>query len=1679
MTSPAGAPSPSRRYLLFLLLVLVGMLLVCGLLWRIFNPPPPPSPTPTLPPATATPTPTVTAPALSPTPSATPTPELVEAPLELLQPGMYVGYDNPNTPVANTTAWAVGSHLFIAWRQIEDATKGGRNWNAIDGPLARMTKPVILRVVVRCEAAEVNNLFRGDACAPAWALKPEAQPIAVTPTGCTDHRSERGLQLNYLAPAVKEARLKLIQDLGERYRDNPKIAAVEIGLGYAAEPVPWPGTDVVCDKSAQQKAYEDAGYTTEKWRDYHIAILEAHARAFAGKKPLLTNLAAAFAEDSRAQVVQRAAALRIGLMTTSLTSDFRDNRGRASGVCYWGYITDPTFSNQSPTSAMAYITQWAALPVNRDHVPIGFEFNNRYDKTGRQPPIPTEAFTWWAMLNGLDKGADYILPFNDRITNGQVSDIGNVRFAEPWRFFNTYAGKSAFTTPDVWIAFRGPWPVKEGDGQCPDIYDYSWYLTSELETLPYLTADQQAAANLIDKQTAVFDIGPASDWRGEFARRTTTNWPYINLDIASDIADRISGADVTVTYFDGDAGAKGSRWELWYDSKSGEKKKGEVVLGGSGQWKDVTFRLDDAAFKNRLPKANPNSRATGFDLSLRRADGVDDIFHSVVVKPLAAATITVTPVPTLNPTVLAVPASATPATPSPSRVPTVTRTPTPGPAVYFRLQQDADGYRGVTDTFIDKLKTPQSSAATTPILGLRIDNVQAGLVAFDLSRLPANADIHSATLTLARADSWPYDFVLTVSRLLRPWSADANYTFAQPGGQPQPWERPGALGEADAAPPLLAVTMTLGSKVQLPVTQWVQEWAAHPAGNFGLILRSHSDVIKAYSLASSENSQALRPVLEILLNTSTPTPTLTPTSTATPTATPTPTATRTFTPTPTPTRTPTPTPTPSATPTPTATPTATPTPYVEITAAQARLRRGPGANFPTIATAQAGDKFSVLGKDGSGNWLAICCLDEAGAWVSDSAAALRWGRMADLPVVVSPPTPTDTPTETPTATPTPTPTDTPSPTPSATPTPSPTSTATVTPTPSPTATITPTATPTPNACLPRPLDRVVVGDRPKGVAAGPDGVIVGLQSDGSLVFLGQDGVITIPTDGEGANGVALANGRAYMAHRDSASVSVIDLAARRQIDSLGVGDLPWGVAAGGGRLFVVSFDEDMVSVFDLAGPTFPPIVTVGSVPALAAASAGGAFISHLNGMVTVLSYPVGATEAVTSTFGPIAGGDAFGLASDQAGDRIFVGSRNGRSISVLDPVSGQEEARFALPAAPYALAYNPTTGQVLAVDAAGDRLMVIDAASGELVGELPLAAQGADHGGQGIAVWDNRIYVTAYEAGMVDSFDGGPCRPVPPAATATPTPTPTSAPTSTPSRTPRPTRTRTPTPTPTPAPTATPAGPIIAKIEIVWPHDSASVTEARLANITAHLYEDEALNPVACAFDGVVRLWQALNNEPARPVAIGTPRPAQEKGRSFTVWDFNNIDVGAARDPKNKLNFFVTVDGLETRPNIWTHGADARTLAPNKDLPTAVLAQLPDSLDAKVEIVWPLDGAPVTTAPRANISAYLFKQATLAALGPAVQQPLTVRLRWAMNNGPAQPHTQAPIAVARPTTEAGRTWLRFDFDGVDVSFANNPDNRIYFWVETDEVPSLPNIWTHGASGLTLAPVQDVPARSCR
>jgi hypothetical protein len=148
-----------------------------------------------------------------------------------------------------------------------------------------------------------------------------------------------------------------------------------------------------------------------------------------------------------------------------------------------------------------------------------------------------------------------------------------------------------------------------------------------------------------------------------------------------------------------------------------------------------------------------------------------------------------------------------------------------------------------------------------------------------------------------------------------------------------------------------------------------------------------------------------------------------------PTVTPRPTAT--MTPSPvavvtTPTRTPTlgPSPTPTITPTGTATatpiPTATPTPFVTIRTGQISLRTGPGVTYPLVAQLGPGIPVTLVGRNESGNWLQICCINGANVWVAARHVDVGNDPSA-VPVVAVAPPPTATPTPTPTLTPTPTP----------------------------------------------------------------------------------------------------------------------------------------------------------------------------------------------------------------------------------------------------------------------------------------------------------------------------------------------------------------------------------------------------------------------------------------------------------------------------------------------------------------------------------------------------------------------------------------------------------------------------------------------------------------------------------
>jgi len=113
---------------------------------------------------------------------------------------------------------------------------------------------------------------------------------------------------------------------------------------------------------------------------------------------------------------------------------------------------------------------------------------------------------------------------------------------------------------------------------------------------------------------------------------------------------------------------------------------------------------------------------------------------------------------------------------------------------------------------------------------------------------------------------------------------------------------------------------------------------------------------------------------------------------------------------------PTPVPTQAAPPS----PTATPTPYIVVDRARVNVRQGPGTNYPRLGQLQQGVEATIVGKDPSGEWWQICCVDGQEAWIAGWVVEAK-GDTSGVPVAQNIPAPPPTATPVPTPLPTPTP----------------------------------------------------------------------------------------------------------------------------------------------------------------------------------------------------------------------------------------------------------------------------------------------------------------------------------------------------------------------------------------------------------------------------------------------------------------------------------------------------------------------------------------------------------------------------------------------------------------------------------------------------------------------------------
>ena len=279
--------------------------------------------------------------------------------------------------------------------------------------------------------------------------------------------------------------------------------------------------------------------------------------------------------------------------------------------------------------------------------------------------------------------------------------------------------------------------------------------------------------------------------------------------------------------------------------------------------------------------------------------------------------------------------------------------------------------------------------------------------------------------------------------------------------------------------------------------------------------------------------------------------------------------------------------------------------------------------------------------------------------------------------------------------------------------------------------------------MPQPRYTIPSGNQPKAIAAGPDGLYVGLYGSSELARIDDaTGIlIWIVKSGDGrTNGIAVSDGYVITTNRDAGTATIHRATTGERLATLPVGGLPWGAAADGQGIRREFRRRNRVGHRPCQLNGWISTIRADELPCDCnrrdRSHLHPAYRWHRDRPWTLKDENDARKQADAPT--------ALGFAWDQLRNRLYVGSREGRIIA-LDADSLSEVGRTQLPGPVYGVAVNPGTGRIYAVDAVENRLFVIEPDL-TTVGIISLLLQDGANGGLGIAVRDGRIYVANFPA---------------------------------------------------------------------------------------------------------------------------------------------------------------------------------------------------------------------------------------------------------------------------------------------------------------------------------------------
>ncbi len=525
--------------------------------------------------------------------------------------GIYVHNDYGVTPSLETLPFVQGAHFRFSWRKLNPAY-GVYDFTLVDKFLERVKKlhkKAVIGVMVRCQD-KGKGVTGEDSCVPGWALASIFDPVK------EDYQGKQFLRLNFGNRVFQEKYRIFIEKFAKKYVNNPVIAAVEIPIGYWGESNPYASSTSIPDRNQQIDAYKK--YLSQKeWENYQRFLIDAYTEAFASAKyPLMVIYTGAYLDKyEHARLGKLIIEKGLGFHHTGLEANFsfgnsiRDEKGKL--VC------GQDVKEGDPN---AYVCPWALTERNGRKLPGSFEFNNWYPR--HYFHLSQTEHVWWSVLNALDKHA--------RVIYAQPKNLEDKNTHPAYEFFDMYAGKSALNTPAAWIALRtyishnfSPSNRLPTKPFCSDEGNYEWFIYQNMNadgnSIKAYDCNENYPARSFDEK----------DWYGAFSRRTdiSDNKPYLYFFLDRNYASQHNNPYyVEVVYWDGESEDKGTRWRFVYNSQEGKKVGKEISLEGTGSWKKVKFKIDDAKFDRGL---RDRSGKAGNDFALYSLGPKDVIFQFV------------------------------------------------------------------------------------------------------------------------------------------------------------------------------------------------------------------------------------------------------------------------------------------------------------------------------------------------------------------------------------------------------------------------------------------------------------------------------------------------------------------------------------------------------------------------------------------------------------------------------------------------------------------------------------------------------------------------------------------------------------------------------------------------------------------------------------------------------------------------------------------------------------------------------------------------------------------------------------------------------------------------------------------------------------------------------------------